>query len=103
MAKFTNGPAANVMLNIRRAPLFLRVVRDTKGQWDALDQLSDTPEYDETIYAYRLTSNDGMIHINSRDRKTGSHTGGFFVLATYEVVDPQPDDATMRSNKKWSE
>lgn len=52
MTKFTDGPAAHVLLELSRSPLFLRVVKDTtyatavckkdRREWDALDQLEDS-------------------------------------------------------------
>lgn len=44
MTTFTDGPAAETVLELRRAPKFLRVVRDADGTVDALDQLNDTPK-----------------------------------------------------------
>ena len=98
MIRFTNGPAAGVPgLLLRRAPLYLRVVCHD-GKWDALDQLDDRPEPGETIYAYRLVEQQGSVHINR-----GRRGSGFFVMATYTVVEPQPADATMRNNACWRE
>lgn len=103
MTKFTNGPAAGVVLSLRRAPLFLRVTKERysdKPLWDALDQLSDEPKPSEDLIAYARTSFDGHVHIR-RDRKAGG--SGFFAMATYALVEQQPDDATMRDAAKWRE
>ena len=45
MTRFLDGPAAGVLLALRRAPLYLRVVYHAKREepWDALDQLADVP------------------------------------------------------------
>lgn len=101
MTTFTNGPAASATLWLKRAPLFLRVTKGPTGEFDALDQLSDTPKADEAIFAYRRVGRSGSVHINAR--KNGRHCGGFFTTATYEIVPIQPDDATMRDTAKWRE
>lgn len=55
MTRFEDGPAAGVNLSLRRAPMFLRVVQNNQtGEWDALDQLDDTPEKNETIFVYKV-------------------------------------------------
>lgn len=102
MTKFTDGPAAGKCLQLRRIPLYLRVVRSQRsGAFDALDQLDDEPKAWEELSAYRLVESGGMIHINSRDPKTGRRNGGTYPLAKYALVADQPDDATMRDAKKW--
>lgn len=103
MTRFTNGPAQGVVLGLTRVPIYLRVVRDGRGKWDALNNLDDRIGFDETPFAYKLASNDGRVHVNSRDAKTGRRTGGCFAMATYEVIASQPDDAIMRDNTKWAE
>lgn len=102
MTRFENGPALGKILQLRREPLFLRVVVAPSGDVDALDQLDDKPASDEKLFAYRKSSRDGTIHINSRDRKTGRRTGGFFPLSSYALVGAQPDDATLRDGSKWA-
>lgn len=92
MTKFLDGPAAGITLSIRRAPVFLRVVRDHAGRWDALDQLSDTPRYGETVHVYRKASNDGSVHLRP---------GGWFQMATYRLHPEQPDVGTARSTNRW--
>jgi len=100
MTTFTDGPAAGTVLELRRAPKFLRVVRDADGTVDALDQLNDTPKPSETILAYRLVKHLGTVHLNRRDRH-GRHTGGTLQFATYALIVPQPDDSDMRLNARW--
>ncbi len=102
MTTFRDGPAVDHTLRLRRAPIYLRVTLDRAGTIDALDQLDDRPRPDEALFAYIKTSDDGMVHINSRDSK-GRHTGGFFAMATYALIEPQPDEATMRSQAMWVE
>lgn len=101
MLTFLDGPAEGKRgLCIRRAPLFLRVVQNGKGEWDCLDQLDDQPAVDERIWAYRLAHNDGMVHLNMQNRQ-GRHCGGFFVMATYRLCPEQPPEDVLRSTKAW--
>jgi len=102
MTRFSDGPAAGHTLRLRRAPIYLRVTRDPAGGIDALDQAGDRPCPDEALFAYRQQSYDGSVHINSWDSQ-GRRTGGFFPMATYALIDPQPDEATMRSLASWQE
>ena len=54
MTRFSDGPAAHVVLELRRSPLFLRVVQDTtyatavckkdRREWDARTHEADEPE-----------------------------------------------------------
>lgn len=97
MTRFVDGPAAGVTLMLRRAPLYLRAVRDAKGEWDALDQLTDAAEPDETIVVYRREGEPTWCHVC---RVKG---GGVFRGGTYRVVDPQPDDRLVRYTTAWRE
>lgn len=101
MTTFVDGPAAGQHLSLKRAPVFLRVVVADGGlsgpKWDALDQLCDTPQRKEVIYAYRIVGQPSMVHIN-RGRRGGS---GFYQMAQYRLVLEQPSDAVMRSNFEW--
>lgn len=96
-----NGPASGIRLTLRRAPLFLRLVLDAAGKWDALDQPDDEPGPSEEIHAYRKVSDDGGGFMDYTDRATGRRKGFAFQSATYAFVDPQPDDATLRDTEKW--
>lgn len=100
MTNFTNGPAAGVTLSLRRAPLFLRVVRDEAGKWDALDLVSDIVAPGEAVYAYRRTRHDGTVHVDGRD-KNGRRYGEWFQLAEYALVEPQPPEAVLRDTRNW--
>lgn len=51
---FLDGPGKGQGLNLKRAPLFLRLVVKPDGRIDALDQLEDRPADEERLYAYRL-------------------------------------------------
>ncbi len=104
MTRFVDGPAAGVSLDLRRLPIFLRVVRDPEGKWDALDQLTDVPAPDEALVAYRkIAGSESSGFLDYTDKKTGRRCGRTFVAAKYAVVTEQPDDATMRDASKWRE
>lgn len=96
MTKFLDGPAAGVTLLLQRTPSLLRVVRDTKGKWDALDKLDDTPTAGEAITVYRLSGGRGVCHLNF-----GRGRGGFYAFAEYVLHSEQPDDQTARDTARW--
>jgi hypothetical protein len=101
MIRFTDGPAADVALDLRRAPVLLRVVRNRKGEWDGLDQFDDTPRPGETVYAYRKIADQGKVHVQhatGRGRRCS-----WVARATYAVVDPEPAEEVMRDTAKWRE
>lgn len=52
MIELLDGPAGGHTLALRSAPHFLRVVIDSHGDVDALDQPEDEPGDDETIHIY---------------------------------------------------
>lgn len=94
MTRFLDGPAAGVVLMLRRAPVYIRVVRGR--QWDALDQLDDTPEPDELVTAYQRVGNAGTVHIDFTRKRSA-----WFATATYRVVPDQPPDRVVRSTYLW--
>jgi hypothetical protein len=99
MIQFIDGPAAGIELTFARTPIFLRVVQDSRGSWDVLDQLDDVPKPDETIHVYLIAGKplrgfwDGT--------KGGKRTGGIFVFGEYRHFADQPDDATARDTDRW--
>lgn len=95
MTTFTNGPAQGQTLMLKRAPRFLRVV-EAAGKWDALDQLEDQPQPNETIHVYVLQGKPGSVHLNR-----GRGRGGWYVFANYQIYPQQPTDDQMRSTAKW--
>jgi hypothetical protein len=100
MTTFSDGPAKGKRLMLRRTPIFLRVVVGPDGAVDALDQLDDEPRPDERLYAYRFVRDGGSVHINSRDA-SGRRNGGFYRIAEYAPVEPQPADDQMRAWAAW--
>ena len=94
---FIDGPAAGVTLVLGRAVLMLRVVQNSKGEWDALDQLNDKPRKDEQIHVYRFCGQAGRpYHI--RSSKKGM--SGWWTHMTYEEW-PNPGDEHLRTTKAW--
>lgn len=100
MIRFLDGPAAGQVLQLRRAPRFLRVVQTSKG-WDALDQLDDAPEPGELVHVYALIGRTGSVHLDGRNAKTGKRWSGTYITGDYRHFDQQPDDATARNNALW--
>jgi len=97
MITFKDGPAAGVSLQLRRAPLFLRVVIDKKtGEVDALDQINDRPRLGEEIHAYRRVTNATKYHL--RACIDGS---GWYSSASYRHHDEQPADHVGRDRGSW--
>jgi hypothetical protein len=99
MTTFEDGPAKGVVLALKGACLFLRVVRAVEvgpNQWDALDQPHDTPADNEQLYAYRISCQPTMCHI----RASGGR-GGFYPMASYHYILDQPPGDTMRRREKW--
>jgi hypothetical protein len=102
MTKFIDGPAACDAaqgLCLRRAPRFLRVVVDSAGKWDALDQLDDKPKLNETIHVYELVANDGWIHLQRVDSR-GRRCGGTYQRATYRYHST-PDRKIVAVKTQW--
>lgn len=96
MVKFEDGPAQGHELNLRRTPMFLRVVIGDKV--DAIDMPEDIPEPNEDVYAYHLID--------------GTATAGFlcgvkgrgcipFRSAIYRFCSIQPEENILRDRKLW--
>jgi len=100
MIEFADGPAKGVVLQLQRAPLFLRVVSTDCGSFDALDLLSDTPAVNETIHVYRREGAAGAVHICFTGKR-GRREGAWLATGTYRLCSTQPDDATVRDTKLW--
>jgi hypothetical protein len=93
---FKDGPAHGVTLFLRRAPFLLRVTCGPDGKFDALDQLADTANEDETISVYYAEPK--RMGFAFYDGKGGGWTS---IIAGYLYLTPQPPDAVMRDNAKW--
>jgi len=99
MTGFNDGPAAGQRLMLKRAPYLLRVTEEG-GKFDALNELSDEPRPGEKLYAYKMDLSDGgpsFCHI----RASKPAASGFYVIARYKLIEPQPPDEVMRDNAKW--
>lgn len=96
--RFLDGPAANQVLNLRRAPVVLRVVQSSRGNWDALDQVGDVANAQERIYLYGLQSVPRFHFIRSSQK---SLSGGW-ANAEYSFMCKQPAEFTMRDNDLWN-
>lgn len=97
MTTFQDGPAKGQTLMLKRAAMFLRVVQNAEGKWDALDQPEDTPAMDEKLFAYEITGKPYMVHLNC-GRGKGS---GFYPGPSYRFVTNQPTDSQMRQASEW--
>ena len=102
MIRFVDGPAAGVVLSLRRTPVLLRVVRGPGGNWDALDQLDDTPAADEAIHVYRCATDKPTACFWHGRGKGGRRTGGMSMVAEYSLLPFQPSDEEMRTNEAWA-
>jgi hypothetical protein len=99
MITFLDGPAQGQTLALKRAPRFLRVTRFRAKEFDALDQLDDTPRVGEMLFAYEIAEYQGVYHLLcGRGAKSAS---GFYQQGAYRFVVDQPDDATMRDTERW--
>jgi hypothetical protein len=95
---FFDGPAAGTRLELRRAPLYLRVVINGQGEIDALDQLEDKPEPTEIIHVYRMSANLGGGFCCSRGKGGGCRQ---FNVNEYKSHTEQPTDDEARDSEKW--
>lgn len=99
MTKFLDGPAAETVLVLSRAPHYLRAVCDPAWTWDALDQITDTPAADETVVAYVMVAGPYSAHIQRSIK--GRRACQWLQGGEYRVVDPQPAEAVLRSTEQW--
>jgi len=98
MTKLEGGPANGKTLMLKRSPRFLRVTEDD-GQFDALDDQLDTPKITEKLFAYEIVGDivRGFIDFGGKQKKES----GFYAIATYKFIEPQPSDSEMRITILW--
>jgi hypothetical protein len=99
MIKFVDGPADGKTLMLRRCPGLLRVVKSGVDEWDALDQLTDTPQSEEQIFIYRRLDDPPPSKFHLYGGRKG--TTGWYVSASYSLLEEQPADEDMRTNERW--
>lgn len=101
MIRLIDGEAAGETLMLRRAPKLLRVVKSPRGNWDALDQLSDQPKPNEKIFVYQRRDDleVGTYHLCIRGK--GKKEGGWYARASYSVLPSQPADELVRTTDAW--
>lgn len=98
MVTFRDGPAAAAVLELRRAPNWLRVVVHDSGRIDALDQLDDSPSPDETVHVYELVEGTrSVIFACGRGRFRG---GGRYAVGEYRHL-PDVDGEALRETDAW--
>jgi hypothetical protein len=105
---FTDGPADGHELALQRAPMFLRVVVDTREPLkrnglprvkaiDALDLLDDEPRPHESIHIYEVIWANEPVHICARGSGARS---GWYVSASYRHR-ADVDGEQMRDTAAW--
>lgn len=100
MARFMYGPATGVTIELQRAPIVLRAVRDSTGKWDALDQVDDEAREGEEIFLYMIVP-DTIVSIHVCRRGRGQRSG-WLQDAEYVFFEPQPIGNELKSNLDWA-
>lgn len=95
MIRFLDGPAAGVVLWLKRAPVLLRAV-EHHGKWDGLDQIEDDPQPGESVHVYVRSSAVRAVHVSRR-----SGGGGVYPMADYRYASRQPGGEHGRDRAKW--
>lgn len=99
MTTIEDGPAAGKCLMLKRCPVLLRVVIDTKtGGIDALNETEDIATANESIHVYKAMARPTWCHIYMRGGR-----GGFYEVASYKLYSTQPPDEVLRDNDRWAE
>lgn len=101
MITFLDGEAAGQTLMLRRAPKLLRVVKSSRGNWDALDQLNDQPKPTEKIFVYERRDDLEVSTYHLCIRGKGKGGSGYYYRASYSVFPEQPADALIRTTDAW--
>lgn len=94
--RFTDGPAAGVCLQLRRAPVMLRMVRDRAGKWDALNELDDEVRAGEEVFLY-IVESVSSYHLKSSMRGAS----GWWYSGSYRQFPEQVDREIRRNNRRW--
>ncbi|MGL4462268.1 MAG: hypothetical protein ACRDD1_04090 [Planctomycetia bacterium] len=101
MTTFVDGPAKGVVLELNRLPKLLRVVRNSAGGWDALDQLDDVAKPDEKIFVYRRCTPVTKVHFLFAKKRNGSR-GEWVRYADYRHTDLLVSNTNrFRDNTQW--
>ena len=95
MLTLIDGPCQGSFM-VKRAPRYLRAVKDADGSTDVLDQVEDTPKPSEKVYVYRMEGNPGTIHLH------GGKSSGWWALASYYHLEAL-DGESFRDNQAWQE
>jgi hypothetical protein len=93
---FLDGPAVGATLALRRSPVYLRVVEDADGGFDALDQLEDEPTAGESIHVYVLQAPPQEAHVCYRE----GGRSGWFSFGFYRHL-PDAPAADLRDTAAW--
>jgi hypothetical protein len=88
-----DGPCKGTYL-VKRAPVYLRAVKNEKGETDVLDQPDDSPDDSETVYVYEREGSAGTIHID------GEKIHGRYALAFYHHL-ADVDGQKLRVMEVW--
>jgi len=97
--RFLDGPAEGTVLTLERAPWFLRVVIDSSGTVDALDQVHDRPKPSEAIHVQLRQGKPSSYHVLCTPRCLS----GWHLAADYRLYERQPSDAEARDEHAWRE
>ena len=95
---FVDGPAKFRELNLRRTPIFLRVVFDKDGTVDALDMPEDEPKISEGICVYKMVEGTKIAGFTCGHKELGCVQ---FKGACYRMYEHQPEEKKLRHGGLW--
>lgn len=96
MVRMEDGPAAGAAYRLRRAPLFLRLVRGRGEDWSALEQLDDAVQEYEEVAVYRRAGRPAVVHVDYRRGRGNGPRSEWLLVAGYRVCPDQPADEVVR-------
>lgn len=97
MTRFIDGPAAGVVLTLRRAPRLLRVTGTPDGGFDALDMPEDILTEYESVWVYERVGNATQVHLKlARPKRSG-----WYMMAEYRQHPNPPSEPTLRDRENW--